>query len=52
MMFRSIGIYIDAFMSSVDQGNEIFEHITLKREPLITKHVVHIPFTYKTSLLL
>jgi hypothetical protein len=42
-MFRSIAVYIDALMSSVDQNNEIIEHITLKRGPFITKHVVHIP---------
>jgi hypothetical protein len=36
-------------MNNVDQGNEIIEHITLKRKPFITKHVVHIPFTYRSS---
>ncbi len=42
-------IYIDTLMNSVDQGNEIIEHITLKRRPFVTKYVVHIPFTYRSS---
>jgi len=52
LMFKFITIYIDTFMNNVDQGNEIIEHITLKRRPPITKHAVHIPFTYRSSLLL
>jgi hypothetical protein len=35
----------DVFMSSVDQGNGILEHITFKKGLLITKHAIPFPFT-------
>jgi hypothetical protein len=37
---------VDAFMSIVDQSNEIIEYITFKRGLLVIKHVAHIAFTY------
>jgi hypothetical protein len=37
---------INAFMSTIDQGNEIVEHITFKRGLLVIEHAIHIPFTY------
>ncbi len=35
----------NAFMSNVDQGSGILEHITFKKGLLITKHVVDFAFT-------
>jgi len=35
---------IDALMNSVDQSNEIIEHITFKRGLPMIEHVIHILF--------
>jgi hypothetical protein len=37
---------IDVFITSVDEGSEITERNIFKRKLLVTKHVIHIPFTY------